>query len=115
MKTHAQNDKTNGSIELLQPYTLLQFVTIILGVSSHDGICQGQIFLLSRNFITRRCAVVSLGTFFSRKTLLNVSLIAAKDSNAKLCLRINIFSAFKYTIFAPVRLSSNWREQRHSN
>jgi hypothetical protein len=53
--------------------------------------------------------------FLVRIHIVNASLTAAHNFDAKSCSRMNTRSAREHTIIAPAQLLRNWREQRPSN
>jgi hypothetical protein len=87
---HAQNDKTNGSIEFEQPYpvvaadALLQIGTAVISavLSLNDHLSQTT-FPVSRNFVTSQYIFVLFGTSLSGYALLNASRTAANDLDSK--------------------------------
>jgi hypothetical protein len=99
---YAQNDKTNGSIEFLQPYLVAADAPLEIDMA----IISAVLLLherLSQNFVTSWCIVSYL--YLLGYTLLNAPRILANNFDT----RWNTCSACKYTMLC------NWHEQQPSN
>jgi hypothetical protein len=119
---HAQNNKTNSSIEFLQSYpvveadALLEIGTAVISavLSLDEHLSQTNTSCVPK-FCYQSVYVVFFGTSVPGYALLNTSRTTADDSDAKQCSRMITRSAHEYTIFTPAQLLRKWREQRPSN